>query len=154
MIISLLSTFNLALRGISVFIRIKSVTYLKAACYLNAGLFGVVGFLLYGFGFRVFLVYSTAFLYPFITFMFLPTMFTLPSNFGLTLSADNASKMMMSYAFGEAIFTSVVGYLMEWIHPMALFGFLLAVGVAMGLSFHRLVQSMIADGKTMAKDGK
>ena len=78
-IISFVFTFNLVLRGISVFLKIKSVTYLKATCYLNAGLFGVVGFLLYGLGFRVFLVYSTAFLYPFITFMFLPTMFTVHS---------------------------------------------------------------------------
>ena len=137
----------MVLRGISVFLKIKSVTYLKATCYCNAVLLSLIGFALYGVGFRVFLVYCTAFLYPFITFMFLPTMFTLPSNFSLTLSSDNASRMMMSYAFGEAVFTSVVGYLMEWIHPMALFGFLLVIGVLMGLSFHQLVGSMARDGK-------
>ena len=66
-------------------------------------------------------------------------MFTLSSNFNLTLSPNTASRIMMSYAFGEALFTSIAGYLMQWIHPMALFGFLFLIAVLMRVCFARLL---------------
>ena len=53
--------------------------------------------------------------------------------------------MMMSYALGEAVFTSVTGYLMEFIHPMALYGFLLIIVLLMGLSLYRLIKLLNTD---------
>ena len=146
-LLSYLFILHMLLRTSSTFVEIKSFYYLKATCYYTSEFLCLLAFVLYAFGFRLFLVYSSAFFYPFTTFMFLPAMLTLPSNFNVRLSPNTASKMMMSYAIGEAVFTSVAGYLMKWIHPMALYGFLLTIAVFMGLSFYRLIK-LLAIEKT------
>jgi hypothetical protein len=62
---------------------------------------------------------------------YLPYLFALPAFFGKTLTSNNSSKMMSFYALGESVLTFFVGYLMEYIHPMAMFLYMMLLAIIM-----------------------
>ena len=77
----LLSCLQLLLRASSTYIKMNGLSFLKITCSYTALGFGPLAFVLFGIGFRMFLVFTLIFYFPFIMFMFLPSLLTLPSHF-------------------------------------------------------------------------
>ena len=72
-------------------------------------------------------------------FLYFPFLYALPDAFNKRLITKNASKMMTFYAIGETCLSSIGGYLMEWIHPLALFGYMFVLIAFMYYGFVKCV---------------
>lgn len=79
--------------------------------------------------------------YAFLLALYLPYVYSIPDHYGMTLTTDNNSKMMLAYAIGESALIFFVGYLMEWIHPMMFFAYMLLAGCLMALFLYKTISS-------------
>ena len=80
-----------------------------------------------------------------IIFLFLPYLYAIPSVFGKKMSTKNASKVITAQAFGEIALTFMGGYLMEWIHPLALFGYILLLTIGLKMSYIMVVNGLMEE---------
>lgn len=92
--------------------------------------------------FEMFLVYSSIVLFALVTLLLYPAFYSLPSYFNQTITTENTSKMITAYAIGEAAFVFVGGYLMEYIHPISLFCYLLVISLFLKHFFSRAIQEL------------
>ena len=89
----------------------------------------------------MFLLMTSVLSYAFLLALYLPYVYSIPDHYGRTLTTDNNSKMMSAYAIGESALIFFVGYLMEWIHPMMFFAYMLLAGCMMVLFHNKSISS-------------
>ena len=75
-------------------------------------------------------------------FLYFPFVYALPDSFNKRLGTKNTSKMMTCYAFGESFCSSFGGYLMGWIHPLALFGYMFILTAFLYYGFEKSVEEL------------
>jgi hypothetical protein len=68
-----------------------------------------------------FVVFGSAVILGMLFSSYTPYLYALPSHYGKVLTPNNTLNTVIYYSIGEAVISSVVGYLMEWIHPIMLF---------------------------------
>jgi len=51
---------------------------------------------------------------------YVPYLYSLPSRYGKVFTSENTLNTIIYYSIGEAVISSIIGYLMEWIHPIML----------------------------------
>ena len=90
------------------------------------------------------LLMTAALSFAFLLALYLPYVYSIPDHYGKTLTTDNNSKMMLVYAIGESALIFFVGYLMEWIHPMMFFGYMLLAGCLMVVFHFKTISSFKA----------
>ena len=145
--LGLSALFQVSLRALSVPFRISSNHFLRFSCCAFLAFAPIMAMLLW-MGLKPYLGYVGYAYLPLAECLFIPSMYSLPSEFGLELSSNTASKMMLGYAFGEALLTSCTGYLME-IHPMSLFGVLFVLAILLGGSGWKVLALMEGEKEEM-----
>ena len=141
---------QISLRALSVPCRISSTHFLRFSCSAFLAFAPIMTMLLW-MGLQPYMGYVGYAYLPLAECLFIPSMYALPSEFGLELSSNTASKMMLGYALGEASLTFATGYLME-IYPMSLFGVLFVLAVMLGVSGWKVLALMQERPKAEEKD--
>lgn len=143
-----MATTQLISRLIFLCLAFKPLNLLRT-CTQGMILYGFIMFMLFFLKFDMFLVYSSAIIYAILICQYFPYLLSVPSEFGLTLTSNNSSKMMTSYALSESLLTFFVGYLMEKTHPMAMFAYMILIAIAMnGLLGKTVTEISFVSNKT------
>ena len=96
---SLMFIIELILRTMAIFVKIEIRSYLNTAATANVAA-GFLTFLLFALDFRLVLVIIGGLCLPLCNFKFLASLYVLPASYQLSMSTNNASKMMITYALG------------------------------------------------------
>lgn len=73
-------------------------------------------------GFEYTLIFGSSIILGIIFSSWVPYVYALPSEFGMSFTEKGTCNTIISYAIGEAVISALIGCLMEWIHPIMLFG--------------------------------
>jgi hypothetical protein len=58
-----------------------------------------------------------------------PYLYALPARFGIEMTSSNTSNTIIAYAFGEAVVSYLIGFLMDLFHPLFLFIIIFLFGI-------------------------
>lgn len=130
LMLSLMAVCQLICRLIFLIVQTETPSLLRK-CSRAMLFYGLVLFFLYFFKLQLLLVFSSVLMYSIMICQYLPYLFALPAFFGKTLTSNNSSRMMSFYALGESVLTFFVGYLMEYIHPMTMFLYMMLLAIIM-----------------------
>ena len=108
------------------FLNIDVVKVLSISSIVDIGLFSSA-ILAYFMGFSFYLVYGTALIFALFNSLQYSSYYSLPTYFKYKVRIQDGTKFIMSYAIGETILVTLTGYLMKYIHPIALHFYLLLI---------------------------
>lgn len=93
-------------------------------------------------GYPNYLIYISAVLFAAFNFAQYPFYYALPTYYKYTMSIKNGTTIIMSYAFGETLLVTLSGYLMDFIHPIALHFYILIFVIVTRLLYTNTLKVM------------
>ena len=141
LILSELSILVIALSILLLFVKTQIVPALKWMIYGHL-FYCPFLFLLFFLGFKIFLIHASTIYFGMITFVTRAYIMALPNEFETKITSNTISKICICYALAQMFLVFPVGYLMEGIHPMGMFGYLFIFPIVMKLSFDRCLIRM------------
>jgi hypothetical protein len=67
------------------------------------------------------LIYGSSIVLGMIFSAYVPYIYALPSEYGLSFTETGTCNTIIAYAIGEAVVSALIGCLMDWIDPIMLF---------------------------------
>ena len=112
---------------------------------LNRGITGlltatIVAIVLYFLNLAYVLIFVTIVSFGYFLALDYPYLLAVSREYDIVLRPMDTTYLLISYAFGEGILTALSGYLMDLIHPMSLFVYLLIVGIFRQFIHYRMLR--------------
>lgn len=114
---------------------IKSLNYVSKILIVVLAL----SLLSYALSIGFFVVFGSAIIMGMLFASYVPYLYALPSIFGKVFTPNNTLNTVIYYSIGEAIVSCIIGYLMEWIHPIMLFVTLFVLSVVNKILLDRTI---------------
>lgn len=126
-----ISIYSGVLTGFRFFFTFWNPDTIKSLHYVSSILIGVLFLSLgaYWAGVHFFVVFGSAIILGMLFASYVPYLYALPSRYGKVFTPGNTLNTIIYYSIGEAVVSSIIGYLMEWIHPVMLWISLLLLAV-------------------------
>ncbi len=132
--ISLYSLFITFFRFVFLFFKLDSVKMIKGSHNILL-VASIACLVLHYFEYGMAVVFGSTIVMGMAFSSYYPLMLALPSLFGYEVTSSNSSTFFMGYSIGEAVISSIIGYLMALTAPVFLFYSLLVLVIMMKLIF-------------------
>ena len=80
-------------------------------------------------GIHFIVVFGSAAILGMLFASYVPYLYALPSRYGKSFTQEYTMNTVIYYSIGEAVISSIIGYLMLWIHPIMLLVSLLVLAI-------------------------